>query len=93
MPERFVDLGPDGKLVYETDSRGNRVPDYSYAGYQGGGIALPTPPASVLYTLASYSNWGWRALTDSNLMATSSPLMMLVPNWIMKEMMSMTVPK
>ncbi|MBB6050780.1 DUF6298 domain-containing protein [Armatimonas rosea] len=43
MPERFVDLGPDGKLVYETDSRGNRVPDFSYAGYQGGGIALPNP--------------------------------------------------
>ena len=50
MPERFVDLGPDGKLVYETDSRGNRVPDFSYAGYQGGGVALPTPPASVTLT-------------------------------------------
>lgn len=44
--ERFVDLGPDGKLVYETDSRGNRIPDFSYAGYQGGGVALPEAPAT-----------------------------------------------
>lgn len=38
------------------------------------------PPANVLYTRASYSSCGCFALIDSNLMATSSPLTMLVPN-------------
>jgi len=31
-----------GKLSYGTDSQGNRIPDYSYAGYQLGGVPLPT---------------------------------------------------
>ncbi|NMB51455.1 MAG: hypothetical protein GX999_03925, partial [Bacteroidales bacterium] len=29
--------GPDGKLVYVPDSLGNRIPDFSNAGYKGGG--------------------------------------------------------
>jgi len=33
--------GIDGKLVYVPDEHGNVIPDYSYAGYGGGGIALP----------------------------------------------------
>ncbi|MET8630015.1 peptidoglycan-binding protein [Kitasatospora sp. NPDC004669] len=32
----------DNHLVYGHDAQGNRIPDYSYAGYQGGGVALPT---------------------------------------------------
>ncbi|WP_052442743.1 peptidoglycan-binding protein [Streptacidiphilus neutrinimicus] len=30
-----------GKLVYGHDAQGNRVPDYSSAGYEGGGVPLP----------------------------------------------------
>ena len=30
-----------GKLAYGHDAQGNRVPDYSAAGYAGGGVALP----------------------------------------------------
>ncbi|GAB2727093.1 hypothetical protein [Kitasatospora kifunensis] len=30
-----------GQLVYGTDAQGNRIPDYSYAGYGGGGVPLP----------------------------------------------------
>ncbi|AKA08151.1 peptidoglycan-binding protein [Streptomyces noursei ZPM] len=30
-----------GRLVYGRDAQGNRVPDYSYAGYEGGGVPLP----------------------------------------------------
>ena len=33
--------GTDGKLVYITDSLGNRIPDFSNAGYHGGGVAIP----------------------------------------------------
>lgn len=39
-----------GELVYQTLARGDRVPDYSHAGYRGGGVALPVVPAKVLVT-------------------------------------------
>jgi hypothetical protein len=39
--------GGDGRLVYEDLSRGDRVPDFSHAGYRGGGAALPKIPARV----------------------------------------------
>src|SRR5438034_10667606 len=44
---RYVAPGPDGRLVYETDARGNRVPDFSHCGYQGGGVAIPDVPVRV----------------------------------------------
>ena len=34
--------GPHGKLVYTYTTKGDRIPDFSYAGYGGGGVALPT---------------------------------------------------
>jgi hypothetical protein len=37
----WVHAGPDGKLVYETTPKGDRIMDFSYAGYHGGGVALP----------------------------------------------------
>ena len=33
-----------GRLVYVQDSEGNRVPDFSRAGYGGGGVPLPAVP-------------------------------------------------
>src|SRR3954462_6276716 len=36
--------GPDGKLVYKTTPAGDRIMDFSYAGYRGGGVALPDVP-------------------------------------------------
>jgi len=33
--------GVDGKLVYVADSLGNKIPDFSNAGYKGGGVPLP----------------------------------------------------
>lgn len=35
----------DGKLVYTADAKGNRIPDFSYAGYGGGD--KPVPDATV----------------------------------------------
>jgi hypothetical protein len=43
-PERFVSLSPEGQLVYHPDALGNRVPDFSTAGYGGGGVRLPNVP-------------------------------------------------
>src|SRR5690606_38434201 len=34
--------GVDGKLVYVQDSLGNKIPDFSNAGYKGGGVPIPT---------------------------------------------------
>lgn len=51
--KRFVVSGPDGKLVYEQDERGNRIPDFSHAGYAGGNRPLPVPgPAVVVRTVS-----------------------------------------
>jgi hypothetical protein len=36
--------GSDGRLVYVSDSLGNTIPDFSHAGYKGGGVAIPIVP-------------------------------------------------
>jgi hypothetical protein len=33
--------GADGKLVYVPDSLGYKIPDFSHAGYKGGGVPIP----------------------------------------------------
>jgi hypothetical protein len=38
---QWVHFGPDRQLVYARTSKGDRIPDFSSAGYRGGGIALP----------------------------------------------------
>ena len=37
----WVYPGSDGKLVYKTTDKGDRVLDFSHAGYMGGGVAIP----------------------------------------------------
>ena len=39
--------GMDGRLVYIADSLGNKIPDFSNAGYKGGGITIPYVPAKA----------------------------------------------
>jgi hypothetical protein len=41
---QWVVLGANDQLQYKTDPQGNRIMDFSSAGYQGGGVALPTAP-------------------------------------------------
>lgn len=43
----WVHKGPDGRLVYQITSRGDKIMDFSYAGYKGGGVELPTVPAKI----------------------------------------------
>ena len=40
----WVYPGPDGKLVYKTTPAGDRIINFSSAGYMGGGVTLPTVP-------------------------------------------------
>src|SRR5262245_22155478 len=42
---QWVSVGPDGKLAYKTLPAGDRIMDFSFAGYKGGGVALPVVPA------------------------------------------------
>lgn len=44
---RWAYPGPDGKLVYGHTDKGDRMADFSYAGYEGGGVALPSVPTTV----------------------------------------------
>jgi hypothetical protein len=37
----WVHLNSSGALVYASDNLGNHLIDYSYAGYRGGGVAIP----------------------------------------------------
>ncbi|MDR2037220.1 MAG: hypothetical protein LBQ60_04785 [Bacteroidales bacterium] len=39
--------GPDEKLIYKKDTKGNRIMDFSHAGYMGGGVTLPDIPVKV----------------------------------------------
>jgi len=43
----WAHFGPNGKLEYRRTSQGDRIPDFSSAGYRGGGIALPRAPTRV----------------------------------------------
>ncbi|MDR3734143.1 MAG: hypothetical protein P4L10_01255 [Acidobacteriaceae bacterium] len=47
---RWVHLGPDGNLVYAHLTTGDRIPDFSFAGYMAGGVALPTVPTKITIT-------------------------------------------
>jgi|GEM_PF-782749 len=43
----IVYKGPDGALIYHSDEDGNRIPDFSHAGYRGGGVPLPDVPVRI----------------------------------------------
>jgi len=44
LDRQWVALGGTGKLEYKTTPKGDRIMDFSHAGYMGGGVALPTLP-------------------------------------------------
>lgn len=44
---QWVYMGDNGKLNYKTLPQGDRIMDFSYAGYMGGGVALPSPDVKI----------------------------------------------
>ena len=42
-----ISLGADGHLAYAPTAKGDHILDFSYAGYGGGGIAIPEPPVAM----------------------------------------------
>jgi hypothetical protein len=47
-PALSVVQGADGRLVYTSDAAGNRIVDFSHAGYGGGGRAIPDVAVRVV---------------------------------------------
>jgi hypothetical protein len=43
----WAHFAPDGKLVYKTTEAGDRIMDFSHAGYMGGGVAIPNAPVKT----------------------------------------------
>lgn len=61
-----------GALAYRTDDRGNRIPDFSAAGYLGGGVPIPRVPARVAVTPVAGDN-GPRIQAALDYVATLPP--------------------
>lgn len=49
----WLSIGPDGKLKYNPDAKGNVIPDFSAVGYKNGEVAIPT--AAVVKTISAVS--------------------------------------
>jgi hypothetical protein len=43
----WVYLNAQQKLTYKTLEKGDRIMDFSYAGYMGGGVRIPAPPVKI----------------------------------------------
>ncbi|HSC39819.1 MAG TPA: hypothetical protein VLD19_18175, partial [Chitinophagaceae bacterium] len=41
---KWVYVDDKGALAYKTLEQGDKIMDFSYAGYMGGGVALPVAP-------------------------------------------------
>src|SRR5450759_241469 len=52
----WVYFGADRLLHYKTDERGNRIMDFSAAGYLGGGVRFRSPPVAAKLTPAKGDN-------------------------------------
>src|SRR5215471_7845717 len=46
--DRYLRFDEKTGLKYQPDERGDRIPDFSYAGYRGGGVALSDAPIKVV---------------------------------------------
>src|SRR4051812_11822608 len=47
VESEWVHPGADGRLVYKTTAKGDRIMDFSHAGYMGGGVAIPNIPVKT----------------------------------------------
>ncbi len=48
QPVPLISEGKNHQLVYTADDHGNRVPDFSYAGYRGGDASIPDVPVRIV---------------------------------------------
>jgi hypothetical protein len=52
-PPPIIANGANGKLIYDKDARGNRVPDFSNCGYGGADGEIPDAPVRVVVAAAT----------------------------------------
>ncbi|WP_052266305.1 DUF6298 domain-containing protein [Pedobacter kyungheensis] len=50
-PPKPIFKGKDGKMAYTSDAQGNRIPDFSYAGYMAGEKDIPTATVKIVVPL------------------------------------------
>jgi hypothetical protein len=55
----WVSPSPDGKLAYKRTLAGDRIMDFSSAGYMRGGVALPTVPVKRTVKPSGNSEAPW----------------------------------
>src|SRR6185437_11622042 len=48
-----LSVAKDGHLIYNPDSLGNRIPDFSYCGYKASDQAIPDVPVKIVVPLTS----------------------------------------
>ena len=65
--------GTDGRLVYVADSLGNKIPDFSNAGYKGGGVALP-------YLATKVTVWPVKGDNSANIQAAIDQVSAMPPD-------------
>ncbi|QXU44073.1 pectate lyase [Pedobacter sp. D749] len=52
-PPKPIFKGKDGKMAYAPDADGNRIPDFSYAGYMAGEKAIPSATIKVVVPVSN----------------------------------------
>src|SRR5690625_142519 len=48
-----IKVGEGGQLVYQTDEKGNKIPDFSYCGYSAGQDSIPNVPVKIVVPIVS----------------------------------------
>lgn len=56
VKSQWVYMNSANKLQYRTTGRGDRIMDFSYAGYMGGGVAIPAAPVKIRISPAAGDN-------------------------------------
>ena len=51
QPPAPLSIGKDGKIIYQADVNGDRIPDFSYCGYMASEQPIPTVPVRVVVPL------------------------------------------
>ena len=65
--------GTDGRLQYVADSLGNKIPDFSNAGYKGGGVPIP-------YVAIKATVWPVKGDNSANIQAAIDRVSALPPD-------------
>src|SRR5688572_21260042 len=45
---KWVYFNPQGNLTYKSLDGGDKIMDFSHAGYMGGGVAIPSVPVKII---------------------------------------------